>query len=188
MPPKTVGRWLGILVAFSIASDGLAAQSGPTQQEALAAAFPQASEIERRTAFLSESDLIAARELAGPSVEVTQSVVTYYVGIIEDRVAGYAYFDSHRVRTLPEVLMVVVSPTDEVADIQVLRFAEPPEYKAPAGWLERFVGQPLTDDLSLKGSIDAITGATLTAGAVTAAVRRVLAIHELIRQSGEGER
>ncbi|UCD24939.1 MAG: FMN-binding protein [Gemmatimonadota bacterium] len=178
--------WAGILLAISTSANPLQAQATLTQQEALAAAFPRASEIERRTAFLSEADQVAARDLAGPGVEVSQSVVTYYVGKTDSELLGYAYFDSHRVRTLPEVLMVVVSPADEIVGIEVLRFSEPPEYRPPGGWLERFAGHRLAKELSLKGSIDAITGATLTSSAVTDAVRRVLAIHSIIERSHEG--
>ena len=44
----------------------------------------------------------------------------------------------------------------------------------------QFQGHTLGPDLSLKGSIAAMTGATLTSNAVTRAVRRVLALHRRI--------
>lgn len=94
---------------------------------------------------------------------------------------GAAYFDAHRVRTLPEVLMIVVGPEGRVRRIEILRFSEPPEYEAPRSWLEQFREKPLSDDLSLKGSIVNITGATLTSRAVTNATRRTLAIHSVVR-------
>jgi Na+-translocating ferredoxin:NAD+ oxidoreductase RnfG subunit len=45
----------------------------------------------------------------------------------------------------------------------------------------------LDDGLSLKGGIVAITGATLTANAVTDAARRVLALRQVI-DTGHGAR
>lgn len=158
------------------------------QEEALRLAFPEPATIDRRTAFLDDELLVQARRLAGPDVTVDQRVVSYYVGREGDEVLGVAYFDSHRVRTLPEVLMIVVGPQDAVQRIEVLKFAEPPEYELPAHWLQQFDGKDLGEELSLKGRIVNMTGATLSSRAATRAVRRVLALHLVIRpfESREG--
>ena len=163
-----------------------AAQAVLTQDEALRLAFPGATAIERRTAYLSEAQMARARARAGKGVEVRQGVVTYYVGRRGSQPLGVAYFDAHRVRTLPEVLMVVVGTRGEAERIEVLKFAEPPEYRAPEGWLDQFDGRALGEGISLKRDIRNLTGATLTAGAVTGAVRRVLALHEAIAPLGAG--
>jgi Na+-translocating ferredoxin:NAD+ oxidoreductase RnfG subunit len=112
---------------------------------------------------------------------VSQSVVTYYVGSRDGATVGVAYFDAHRVRTLEEVLMVVVQPDDRIGRIEVLRFSEPPEYRPLEPWMAQFQGKELTPTLSLKRDIAMMTGATLTSNAVTRAVRRVLALHRRIR-------
>ncbi len=152
-----------------------------TQQEALSAAFPPPATIARRTAFLDRADLEAVRSAAGPDAPVEQSVVTYYLAERDGRPVGVAYFDSHRVRTLNEVLMIVVQPDDRIRSVEVLRFAEPPEYRAGEAWLAQFQGRELAPDLSLKSGIANMSGATLTSHAVTRAARRVLALHQRIR-------
>lgn len=154
------------------------------QQEALRLAFPGATSIERRTAFLGDQDAVAARELAGRGVEIKDGVVTYYVGKRGQTPLGVAYFDVHRVRTLPEVVMVVVTPRATVERIEILRFSEPPEYRAPDGWLDQFEGKNLSPTLSTRGSIIGMTGATLTSEAITRAARRVLALHRVIAPLG----
>ncbi len=159
---------------------GAAMQARLTVAEALELAFPDAKRIERRTAFLSEADLEEARRLAGREVDVEHSLVTYYVGVGDSGPLGVAYFDAHRVRTLPEVLMFVVSPDSRITRIETLKFQEPPEYIAPDGWLEQFYGGALSE-LSLKGAGVNMTGASLTSLAVTRAARRVLALHRVIR-------
>lgn len=129
------------------------------------------------------------QRLAGSDVAVTQRVVTYYVGRGGDSLLGVAYFDAHRVRTLNEVLMIVVLPDGAIAHIEVLLFAEPPEYRPPRGWLQRIEGRTLTDELSLRGAIVNMSGATLTARAVVEASRRTLAYHQVIRPlAGGGSR
>lgn len=160
------------------------AQTFLTQEEALRLAFPEADSVVRRTAYLGEAQLERVRELAGEGAQAPSAVVTHYVAMRGGRPVGAAYFDAHRVRTLPEALMIVVGPDDRIRRIEVLKFSEPPEYVAPGGWLAQFEGKALGPRLSLKGDIVNMTGATLTSGAVTSAARRVLALHALIRPLG----
>ena len=159
-----------------------------TQQEALALAFPDADGIERHTAYLSGAELARARAAAGEGVAVETRVVTYYLALRSERAVGVAYFDIHRVRTLPEVLMVVVGTDDRIRRLELLRFQEPPDYRPPTAWLQLFRGRELDRQLSLKGSVVKLTGATLTADAVTDSARRMLALHQVVRPFREPAR
>jgi Na+-translocating ferredoxin:NAD+ oxidoreductase RnfG subunit len=165
------------LTLFSITAPATAlrAQGVITQQEALTLAAPHAT-WQRHTAYLADEDLAAIR-IQSNGVEVEQLVISYYVAHEDGRKTHVAYFDAHLVRTLSEVVMVVVTDSGTVDRVEILRFSEPPDYRAPAGWLAQFEGHDLDDDLSLKGDIVGMTGATLTARAVTGAVRRLLAVH-----------
>ena len=116
--------------------------------------------------------------------EIRLSVVTYYLATLNGAPTGVAYFDAHRVRTLPEVVMFVVGPDGRIKRSEVLRFSEPPEYKAPEKWRKQLEGKALEPDLSLKRGIVNLTGATLTAKALTDAARRVLALHAVIQPFG----
>jgi hypothetical protein len=156
-----------------------------TQDEALRLAFPEPATIERRTAFLEPSQIDSIADLAGSKPAGT--LVTYYVGRSADESLGVAYFDGHRVRTLPEVLMIVVTPGGRVERIEILRFSEPREYMAPGGWLDRFDEHRLDGDLENKNAVAGITGATLTSRAVTNAVRRALALHEILDPLSPGQ-
>ena len=158
----------------------LPASAQLTQDEALALAFPDATEVDRVTAYLDDVQLERASALAGPGVDVPSGIVTYYVARGPEGALGVAYFDAHRVRTLPEVLMVVVTPEARVRQVETVSFREPPEYRAPEGWLALMADHGLSEHLSLKGTLPNLTGATLTAQAATAAVRRVLALHAVI--------
>lgn len=152
-----------------------------TVDEALELAFP-GCRVERTTVYLTGEQLARAGQLAGGDVE--SALVHPYVARCEDGEGGVAYFDSHRVRTLPETLMVVVGPGDEVVRIEVLAFREPPDYIPRDAWYDQFTGRELDPELELKRGIRAVTGATLTARATTDAVRRVLAVHRVVRSAG----
>ena len=156
-----------------------------TQEEALQLAFPEPAVIERRTAYLDETEIAEVERLAEPARGKDHAVVTYYLGWLGSRALGAAYFDAHRVRTLQEVLMVVVDPEARVSRIEVLGFAEPPEYMAPDGWLELFARRRLEPGTSTRGDVPILTGATLTSHAVSDAVRLSLALHQVIQPFGE---
>lgn len=173
------------LLAVLAGAEPLAGQVFLTQDEALRQAFPS-GRLERNTTFLDEAQLERARSLADHGVEIESGIVTWYLALEDGRPVGAAYFDAHRVRTLREVIMVVVEPGDRIRRIEVLKFAEPPEYLAPEPWLDQFDGETLDDDLDLKGDIVNLSGATLTSRAITRAARRVLALHAVIDPFGSG--
>lgn len=152
--------------------------------EALDLAFPGAR-VERQTVFLTRQQLAQARRLAG--VEIRSALVNPYVAREGGKTVGTAYFDTHRVRTLPETIMVVVDPQGKVERVEVLAFQEPPDYLPRDVWYQQFDGHELGPGLELKRDIRGVTGASLTARATTEAVRRVLALHRVIQASRKDE-
>jgi hypothetical protein len=152
-----------------------------TVEEALDRAFP-GCEIARQTVFLSEAQMAAAAERSG--APPTSALVTRHIGRRAGQVVGVAYFDTHRVRTLDETLLVVIGPGGTVTRVEVISFAEPTDYLPREGWYRQFDGRALDAELALERRIHAVTGATLSAEAATSAVRRVLALHHAI---GMGE-
>lgn len=148
-----------------------------TTAEALALAFPGCA-VERGTRFLTDAELAEIRRLAGQPIE--SRLVHPYRANCNGTLGGTAYFDTHRVRTLPETMMIVVTPAGSVGRVEVLSFQEPREYKAPQPYLAQFAGKGLADPLAIKRDLRGLTGATLTARATTEAVRRVLALHAVL--------
>lgn len=181
--PSTVVVLLAVTALAVLAPEDAAAQAMLTQQEALRLAFGEDAEIERRTAFLEPTEVERAGELAGSGVDVEELLVTHYVARRGGEPVGVAYFDAHTVRTLTEVLMIVVGPDDRVERVEVLRFDEPRDYLPPAGWLDEFDGVELSDGSAR--DVPNITGATLTSDAVEDAVRRTLALHDVIDPFGD---
>lgn len=150
-----------------------------TQQQALASAFPAGTKVSRQSIFLTKEQQGAAKKQSG--IDFTDQLVVRYVGTdAAGRVVGYAYFDTHRVRTLPETVMIVVTPEAKVAKIEILSFDEPPEYLPKERWVDQIEGRRLDDDLSLKRAIRPLSGASLTGRAIVNASRKILALHGVI--------
>ena len=152
-----------------------------TVDEALRLAFP-GCDVKRQVAYLSPRQMARVKALA--EEEVASAVITSYRAVCGGQPAGTAYFDTHKVRTAPETLFVVVSPAGAVSRLEVIAFDEPEEYLPRAAWYRQFLGRGLDAELQIKRAIQPVTGATLSAHAATSAVRRVLALHRVI---AEGE-
>lgn len=172
----------GVVLTLLLATP-MFAKSFLSQDEALKLAFPGSTAIERESIFLSADERGKARELSG--VAFDDELVVRYVGRKGDEVLGYAYFDAHRVRTLPEAIMILVRPDGSVGTIEILSFNEPQEYLPRERWLDQLDGHSLDDELSLTRAIRPITGATLSGRAIVNATRKMLAIHQVVMSRGE---
>jgi hypothetical protein len=172
-------RTLLTLTILALAALPIGAKSFMTQQQALDAAFPRGTVLERQSIFLTADESRAAKLASG--VEFDDALVVRYVGRAGGSVVGYAYFDAHRVRTLPETLMVVVRPDGSIDKIEILSFSEPEDYLPKPRWIDQLDGKKLDDELSLKRAIRPISGATLSGRAIVNASRKVLAIHGVVQ-------
>ena len=143
-----------------------------TQQQALASAFPNATP-QRQTYFLTKEQHDAARKESG--VDFSEKLVIRYAGP-----NGYAYFDTHRVRTEPETVMIVVDANGAISRVDILSFSEPTDYFPKRRWLDQFLGRKLDPELSLDRAIRPISGASLTGRAIVNATRKVLALHKVL--------
>ena len=146
--------------------------------EALKLAFPNCV-IKRLTVFLTKDQMARVQELAGQQVQ--SALVNPYVATREGKTVGVAYFDTHRVRTQQEVILVAIDPDDRILRVETLAFSEPREYLPRSEWFQLFRGHKLGDDLRIKRTIRNVTGATITARVVTDTVRRTLALHLVLK-------
>jgi len=151
-----------IVVLFALAAHARVIE---TQEQALASV---GKNLARQTFFLTKEQAAAA------GLE-SQLVIRYAApnGV-------YAYFDTHRVRTEPETVMIVVDASGAISRIDILSFSEPTDYFPKRRWLDQFLGRKLDNELSLKGAIRPMSGASLTGAAIVNASRKILAVHRLL--------
>ena len=169
---------LGLALAGGVFGLPTRAEVFLNQREALALAFPDADRIDRKTHVLSADQVKAIESRSRSRLE--SMLVTVHRGHQGDRVLGYAFIDVHTVRTLPEAFMVVLEPDGKVRSLRVLAFYEPLDYLPTKRWYTQFHGKELKHPLRLGQDIHAVVGATLSARAATAGVRRALAYHEIL--------
>jgi hypothetical protein len=145
-----------------------------TQEQALATAFPAPLKVTRQKFFLTPEQNAAARAESG--VDFDDRLVVRYAAS-DGRVA---YFDTHRVRTEPETVMVVVNPDASVERVEILSFDEPTDYFPKRRWLDQLLHRKLDKELALNRAVRPITGASLTGRALVNATRKVLALHRVL--------
>jgi len=173
--PARVLRAIVMAVVMAASADRVTAQV--SRSEALALVFPDAQISDERI-FLTDAQRQSASRRAGETIE--SSLVTRYTAIRGGALLGRAYVDTHTVRTKRESVLVSLDASGAVKRVDVVAFLEPPEYRAPTAFTDQFTGRRLDDQLRLQRAIRPLAGATLTAGALTDAVRRVLAIDAVL--------
>jgi Na+-translocating ferredoxin:NAD+ oxidoreductase RnfG subunit len=149
-----------------------------SRDAALKLAFPDADRTEARDFFLTAVQ--RERIEAAAKSRIESDLLTVYVGHRGGEVVGFAILDTHVVRTLPETFMIVLAPDGTIRATHVLAFYEPTDYLPSERWLAQFTGKSEADDLRLGRGIDGITGSTLSARAVSDAIRRALALHAVL--------
>ena len=173
--------WAAIFLVFASSSAGEVFLS---QEEALKLAFPNTDKIEKKTFFMTSVQKQKVEFLSGANV--SSKLFTFFVGEKDGKILGYAAFDVHTVRTLPEAFLILLTPEGDLKDIFLLAFYEPKEYLPSKRWLEQFRGKTLSPDLRVGRKVHGIAGSTLTSWAVTGAVRKVLALYQVLIVQGGG--
>lgn len=149
----------------------------PSSTEALALAFPGAK-LQRKEHVLTEAQAKRVKLLSG--VDLSGSWIVVYEASRDGQLVGVGLFDTHLVRTLNETALVTISPEGRVLRVEVVAFREPAEYMAKPAWVAQLQGKALDNDLKLNRAIRPLSGATLTANALTDASRRCLALHQVL--------
>ena len=90
-----------------------------TKEAVLEEQFPGAT-FERARSFLSEAEAARVGEAAGTKLQ--SRAVLAWRALDGETLLGTAYLERHRVRTLPESILVMLSPAGAVLRIEVLTF------------------------------------------------------------------
>jgi hypothetical protein len=174
---RALGCLLGATIIAALAPRA-EAKVFHAKSEALQLAFPDAERVETEIFYPTDEQVKQVEELARTPLD--SKLITFHVGKKGEQTLGYAFIETHIVRTLPETFLIVVSPAGVVDKLFVLAFYEPQEYLPSERWLAQFPGKSLSPELSLRGDIHGIAGATLTSRAVTSGVRKVLALFDVL--------
>ena len=174
-PCKSYTLLFSLLFALLLASPAYA-KIYYSKQEAMELAFGTDAEVENLSLFLKDDEVQRIQQLA--RVKIDSSLFTFYVGKKAGEVLGYAAIETHKVRTKPETLLIVLNAQGELIQVHTLAFHEPPEYEPSARWYAQLFNLPL-EEVSFRREVQGISGATLSSRAALDSVRKVLAVYQI---------
>ena len=166
------------LFLISAISSPLASRVFYTPEQAKALAFPDADRFAARTLVLSPAQVEKVEKLSRATL--ASKVIRMQKAWRGEKLLGYFVIDVHNVRTKSEALLVALDAQGRISKVRVLAFHEPPNYKPVQRWYDAFAGKKSGDNLRVGYDVDAVSGATLTTRATTAAVRRALAYYKVL--------
>ncbi len=176
-------RTIALIIVFALSLFSFSLERDfNTPEGALQSLYPGAS-VEVKNYILSREQQEKAKKIA--KVPVDSRLVSFYLVKKEGKTVAYGYVDIHKVRTHPETVLFVINPQGKIEVIEILSFNEPLEYMADENWLALFKGKSLDNSpLRVNRDIPNMTGATLTARAITKASRRALALWKVLFEEG----
>ena len=140
--------------------------------------FPK-SDIQAERVFLTRAQQQEAVLISG--VKVPSALIARYIAWKGGKEAGRAYVDTHVVRTKKESLLICLDAKGVLRRIEVTAFREPLDYMVSDRFYAQYHGKVLSNSLVIQRSIRPVAGATLTTKATNRAVRRILAIDQVLR-------
>ena len=151
---------------------------------ALSNSYPQATSFQKESIYLSKKELKKLNEIANqgykPGISFKKRFFKRYLAMKQNRLVGYAYLDTHIVRTLYETVLIIIDLKGKISRIQILNFKEPLEYKPSERWLKQYQGRKNPHKLTLQREIVAITGASFTTRSLNRAVKKILILHRYL--------
>ena len=174
---------LVITLALTAAAAQTHAQDGVlTRAEALELAYPGAT-VTRDRVILTSEQMSAVAAIA--RVGIQGRIFPRYIAREGDDAVGRAYIDTHTAKTERQSLLISLDPSGRIKRVDVTVFFEPAQYIAPSDFLRQFDGQVLHDALRIRAGIRPIAGASFTGRAISDAVRRVLALDQVLEGYGD---
>jgi hypothetical protein len=173
-----IPRSLFAAVSVLALASSAAAEVILTEKAALERAYP-GLETKRRTVYLTHGQTQEVEKVSGS--KLPSPVVTVFEARAADgHVEGRACLDTHVVRTMPESVLTALNADGQLRMALVLQFGEPSDYLPRERWLRTLEGKSVRDPLRQGRDVPRVTGSTLTVEALTAAVRRCLALEERV--------
>jgi hypothetical protein len=191
--PKPVSGGARILVAAALAAfftGTLAANSDAvvriTRDEALRQIYGERASFRAQTAYLTPTQIERLRQEARAPIEVKR--VTWYVASAGDTLLGFGFVDQNVVRTMSETVLTALDARGSVKAVEILVWNEPQDYLPKRRWLDTARGLSDPEKTRPGESLPTIAGATLSARAIAASIRRSLAYYRVLVAGGAANR
>ena len=159
-----------MLLTFSV----VFAKENISIDELLKANYSEEISIEKKSLILTKEQTKSIQKAARAKVD--SKIVRYYEVKKEETIVGHAILLKQKIRTKNAAILYMVDENKTMIGVEIISFKEPSEYKPNDDWRKIFVGKTSEDILIAGKDIPTISGATLSARAISDAARVALAI------------
>ena len=132
--------------------------------------------IQKKSLILTKKDASFIQKEA--KTKLGSKIVRYYKVTKDNVLQGHAILLQQRIRTKKAAILYMVDANNSIVSLEIVAFHEPSEYKPSDEWTKVFEGKTAKDELKAGDDIATISGATMSARAISDAARLALAIVE----------
>lgn len=133
--------------------------------------------IEKKNVLLNNKDFAKVQTRA--KTKLNTKIYRIFIAKKKGDIIGYGILINKRVRSKNAVVLYLIQDA-QLQGIEIIAFNEPKEYLPTKAWSHQFANRPTDTMLKLSREIPTVTGATLSAKAVTNGSRIAFALYNLI--------
>lgn len=154
-----------------------------TPEEAIHRLIPESSEVGKEMVNLTSMQKEQVYSLLGSRIR--EGSYTFWLAYKDQIPIGYIVTLDVIGKEQPITFMVAVSPEGKVLGVEILAYRESQGSEVRSKrFIQQFIGKTLAAPLKLGRDIDSISGATLSSRSTAYAVKKALALVEVIYRSG----
>ncbi len=144
---------------------------------AMSSSFGLDISITKKNILLKKEEAKKVQTIA--KVKIKSKIFKVYLAKRDSILVGYGVLISQKIRSKNAVILYSISKDGILKNIEIIAFNEPLEYLPSKKWKEQFRNTNARNSLKVGTDIAVISGATLSARAITNSSRVALALYEV---------
>ncbi len=138
-----------------------------------------AKSIEQHNIILTEAQAQQLSKVSQQPIET--KLYRIYSAKNDSKILGYGVLLSKKVRTKTAIVLYLIGIDGKIKSIEIVAFNEPIEYLPTKTWLDGFDNKNENNILRLNQDIPTVSGATLSARAITDGARIALSLIDIAK-------
>jgi len=138
-----------------------------------------AKSVESQNIILTDPQV---QQLSKASMQkIDTKICRIYIAKNDAKVLGYGVLLNKKVRTKSAIALYLIGMDSKIKSIEIVAFNEPIEYLPTKTWLDGFDNKSAANILRLNQDIPTVSGATLSARAITDGARIALSLIDIVK-------
>ncbi|MDM5271610.1 FMN-binding protein [Sulfurovum sp. zt1-1] len=154
------------------------AKTNVTIESVIKSSITNVTSIEAKQLVLTKAQYDKIKQTAKAAVRT--KIYRYYTIMHDDNIIGYGVLITRKVRTKKATVLYAFDNVGKLMFSEIMVFGEPPEYVPNKLWMKQFDNVESSASLTMGKDIPTISGATLSARAISDGARIARAIFNIV--------